>query len=87
MRFPIFRLVIIWHRNDSDIKSFNVISPVFRGYSRDLMYICIQKELFDSIVTQNAEIRTVSKSLPLFLKYSAKSLFFNRLSQTDKNLK
>ncbi|EYB12115.1 hypothetical protein M119_4704 [Bacteroides fragilis str. 3783N1-6] len=36
------------------------------------------KELFDSIATQNAEIRTVAKSLPLFL---------NRLSQTDKNLK
>ena len=52
-----------------------------------LIYICIQKELFDSIVTQNAEIRTVAKSLPLFLKYFAKSLFFNRLSQTDKNLK
>lgn len=26
------------------------------------------KELFDSIATQNAEIRTVAKSLPLFLK-------------------
>ena len=50
-------------------------------------YLCTLKELFDSIATQNAEIRTVAKSLPLFLKYSAKSLFFNRLSQTDKNLK
>lgn len=38
------------------------------------------EELFDSIATQNAEIRTVAKSLPLFLKYSAKNLFFNRLS-------
>ena len=45
------------------------------------------KELFDSIATQNAEIRTVAKSLPLFLKYSAKSLFFNRLNPTDENLK
>ena len=27
-----------------------------------------KKELFDSIATQNAEIRTVAKSLPLFLK-------------------
>ena len=26
------------------------------------------EELFDSIATQNAEIRTVAKSLPLFLK-------------------
>ena len=47
----------------------------------------MRKELFDSIATQNAEIRTVAKSLPLFLKQFAKSLFFNRLSQTDKNLK
>ena len=47
----------------------------------------MRKELFDSMATQNAEIRTVAKSLPLFLKQFAKSLFFNRLSQTDKNLK
>jgi NAD(P)H-hydrate repair Nnr-like enzyme with NAD(P)H-hydrate dehydratase domain len=33
------------------------------------------------------ENSTVAKSLPLFLKYSAKCLFYNRLSQTDKNLK
>ena len=45
------------------------------------------KELFDSIATQNAEIRTVANSLPLLLKYFAKSLFLNRLSLTDKNLK
>ena len=45
------------------------------------------KELFDSIATQNAEIRTVAKSLPLFLKQFAKSLFFNRLNPTDENLK
>jgi hypothetical protein len=44
-------------------------------------------ELFDSIAPQNAEIRTVTNSLPLNLKNSAKGLFFNRLSQTDENLK
>lgn len=50
-------------------------------------YICAPKELFDSIAPQIADIRTVAKSLPLFLKYYAKSLFFNRLHQTDENLK
>ena len=45
------------------------------------------KELFDSIAPQVAENSTVAKSLPLFLKYYAKSLFFNRLHQTDENLK
>ena len=45
------------------------------------------KELFGSIAPQIAENRTVAKSLPLFLKYYAKSLFFNRLYQTDENLK
>ena len=45
------------------------------------------KELFDSIATQNAEIRTVANSLPPLLKYFAKSLFLNQLSLTDKNLK
>ena len=44
-------------------------------------------ELFDSIAPQNAEIRTVTKSLLLKFKNSAKGLFFNRLSQTDENLK
>ena len=44
-------------------------------------------ELFDSIVPQNAEICTVTKSLLLNLKNSAKDLFLNRLSQTDENLK
>lgn len=46
-----------------------------------------RKELFDSTAPQIAEIRTVAKSLPLILKYSAKSLFLNRLCQTDENLK
>ena len=45
------------------------------------------KELFDSIAPQIAEIRTVAKSLLLFLKYFAKGLFLNRLYQTDENLK
>ena len=36
--------------------------------------------LFDSIATQNAEIRTVAKSLPLPLKNPAYSLLFRRLS-------
>ena len=35
-------------------------------------YAFYQKELFDSITPQIAEIRTVAKSLPLFLKRSAK---------------
>ena len=45
------------------------------------------KELFDSIASQIAEIRTIANSLPLLLKLFAKSLFFNRLSQTSENLK
>ena len=47
----------------------------------------MRKELFDSIATQNAEIRTVAKSLPLFLKQFAKSLFFKRLYRAVENLK
>lgn len=45
------------------------------------------KELFDSIAPQNAENSTVANSLPLFLKYSVKCLFFKRLYQTIENLK
>lgn len=45
------------------------------------------KELFDSIAPQITEICTVSKSLPLFLKYSVKCLFLKRLYQTVENLK
>lgn len=41
------------------------------------LYICTTKELFDSIATQNAEIRTVAKSLPQFLKYSARRTVSN----------
>jgi len=36
---------------------------------------------------QNAEIRTVAKSLLIFLKCSAKRLFLKRLYQTVENLK
>lgn len=49
-------------------------------------YLC-SRELFDSITTQNAEIRTITKSLLLKFKNSAKGLFLNRLCQTDENLK
>ena len=56
-------------------------------FFRKTSYFCLVKELFDSIATQNAEIRTVANSLPPLLKYFAKSLFLNQLSLTDKNLK
>lgn len=36
---------------------------------------------------QNTEIRTVAKSLLLFLKHSAKRLFLKWLCQTVENLK
>jgi hypothetical protein len=45
------------------------------------------RELFDSIAPQNAEIRTVTNSLPLKYENSAKSLSLNRLCKTDENLK
>ena len=38
------------------------------SYFRKKMSYLQMKELFDSIATQNAEIRTVAKSLLLFLK-------------------
>lgn len=56
-------------------------------FFRKTSYFCLVKELFDSIATQNAEIRTVANSLPPLLKYFAKSLFLNQLGLTDKNLK
>ncbi len=52
---------------------------------QELLYLCIRKGYLTA--QQIAEIRTVAKSLPLFLKYSAKSLLLNRLWQTDENLK
>ena len=50
-----------------------------------MFYLYILKELFDSIASQIAENCTVANSLPLFLKYSAKSLFFNRLNIVEKS--
>ena len=38
------------------------------SYFRKKILYLQMKELFDSIATQNAEFRTVAKSLPLFLK-------------------
>ena len=46
------------------------------SYFRKKMLYLQMKELFDSIATQNAEIRTVAKSLPSLLKYFDKRLFF-----------
>lgn len=45
------------------------------------------KELFDSKTLQNAENRTVSNSLPLYLKQIAKSLILKWLYQAIENLK
>lgn len=56
-------------------------------FSEKLLIFASLKSCFDSIATQNAEIRTVANSLPPLLKYFAKSLFLNQLSLTDKNLK
>ena len=45
---------------------FIKLPPIVRTFEKKL-YLQM-KELFDSIATQNAEIRTVAKSLLLFLK-------------------
>jgi hypothetical protein len=45
------------------------------------------RELFDSIAPQNAEIRTVTNSLPLKSENLFKGLFLNRLYQIGKNIK
>ena len=45
---------------------FIKLPPIVRTFEKKL-YLQM-KELFDSIATQNAEFRTVAKSLPLFLK-------------------
>ena len=42
--------------------------PTESSYFRKKMLYLQMKELFDSIATQNAEIRTVAKSLLLLLK-------------------
>lgn len=49
---------------------------LYRHKNRRFFPKFVTKELFDSIAMQNAEIRTVAKSLLSFLKYSAKRLFF-----------
>ena len=48
-----------------------VINDVFKIVLN--IFICIYKELFDNIAPQIAENLQVANSLPLFLKYSAKS--------------
>ena len=45
---------------------FIKLPPIVRTFEKKL-YLQM-KELFDSIATQNAEIRTVANSLPLLLK-------------------
>lgn len=45
---------------------FIKLPPIVRTFGK--RYYLQMKELFDSIATQNAEFRTVAKSLPLFLK-------------------
>ena len=62
-----------------------VINDVFK-IVLNILFV-FTKSYFDNIAPQIAEICTVANSLPLFLKYSAKSLFFNRLNPTDENLK
>jgi hypothetical protein len=57
---------------------------IYVGFKNNVYF---WRELFDSIAPQNAEIRTVTNSLPLNSENLLKSLFLNRLSQTDKNLK
>ncbi|MPN07138.1 hypothetical protein SDC9_154404 [bioreactor metagenome] len=58
-----------------------------KGCGVSKILLTFGNELFDSIAPQNAENSTVTNSLPLKFKNSAKGLFFNRLSQTDDNLK
>ena len=57
---------------------FIKLLPTVRTFGKRC-YICKCKELFNSIAPLIAENCTVANSLPLFLKYYAKSLFFNRL--------
>ena len=46
---------------------FIKLPPIVRTFEKKMLYLQM-KELFDSIATQNAEIRTVANSLPLLLK-------------------
>ena len=43
------------------------LPPIVRTFGKKILYLQME-ELFDSIATQNAEIRTVAKSSPLFFK-------------------
>lgn len=72
----IYEMISFLMNNLQRIESKNTITDI--GFSKNC-YAFYQKELFDSITPQIAEIRTVAKSLPLFLKHSAKSLFFKWL--------
>ena len=71
-----YEMISFLMNNLQRMESKNTITDI--GFSKNC-YAFYQKELFDSITPQIAEIRTVAKSLPLFLKHSAKSLFFKWL--------
>ena len=51
-----------------------------------IVYLCIWKELLDSIALQTPENGEISNLLHLFLTYFAKCLFIKRLCQTFENL-
>ena len=72
----IYEMISFLMNNLQRMESKNTITDI--GFSKNC-YAFYLKELFDSITPQIAEIRTVAKSLPLFLKHSAKSLFFKWL--------
>ena len=72
----IYEMISFLMNNLQRMESKNTITDI--AFSKNC-YAFYQKELFDSITPQIAEIRTVAKSLPLFLKHSAKSLFFKWL--------
>ena len=72
----IYEMISFLMNNLQRMESKNTITDI--GFSKNC-YAFYQKELFDSRTPQIAEIRTVAKSLPLFLKHSAKSLFFKWL--------
>ena len=72
----IYEMISFLMNNLQRMESKNTITDI--GFSKNC-YAFYQKELFDGITPQIAEIRTVAKSLPLFLKHSAKSLFFKWL--------
>ena len=69
----IYEMISFLMNNLQRMESKNTITDI--GFSKNC-YAFYQKELFDSITPQIAEIRTVAKSL---LKHSAKSLFFKWL--------